>query len=146
MSKINVRGLTPIDDPCYRYRMPTLSIVNQKTKIVIININELAKALERDPSMIVDFLKKKFSVAMTYNSTDNTVEFKGVQTELLQEAIYEFIEYYVLCPTCRNPETVLSNKKNTVYINCNACSHYDKLNCTPKIVGKTIDVIIKRIS
>lgn len=146
MSKqINVRGLVPIIDTFYRYKMPSIIIVNQKTKYVITNMNELAQSLQRDPNMIIDYLKKKFSVSMTFNKDLNTVEFKGIQIELIQEAVYEFIEYYVLCPSCRNPETVLSNKKSIMYIKCNACSHNDKLKSTASIVNKTVDMIIKYV-
>ena len=147
MSKqINVRGLEPVIDSFYRYKMPTVNIVNQKTKSIITNINEIAQSIERNPNMIVDFLKKKFSTSMNYNKNDNTVEFKGAEIDLIQDAIYEFIEYYVLCPTCRNPETVLSNKKTGINIKCNACSHNDKLKTTASIVNKTIDMISKHIN
>lgn len=140
---INVRGLKENNDPSYRYRMPSVSINKQKTKMVIINLKEIGASLDRDPHFIVYFLKNKFGTQMKYNSEENRVEFKGLEPEQIQDAIFEFIEYFVLCPTCNNPETTLSNKKNNMYIACKACSHNDKVSLTNKIVEKVCDTLVK---
>jgi translation initiation factor 2 beta subunit (eIF-2beta)/eIF-5 len=63
MSKINIQGLQDIDDPFYRYRMTKLNIIRQKTKTVIDNLPIVAKDLDRDPKMIVDFFKKALNAS-----------------------------------------------------------------------------------
>lgn len=146
MSKfINVRGLKENNDPSYRYKMPSLCINTQKTKMIITNIKEIADSLDRDPVIIVDFLKKKFSTAIKYDPNENKVEFKSIEPAQIHEAIYEFIEYFVLCPTCKNPETVISNGKKNLYMQCKACSHYDKVPINNKLIEKVYDTYIKII-
>jgi translation initiation factor 5 len=146
MSKsINVRGLTENTDPSYRYRMPQIQIIKQKTKSVITNIREVSKALDREPIILIDYFKKKFSTPMNVNLDENRVELKSVEQNELQNAIYEFIEYFILCPTCKNPETELSNKKTTLYIKCKACSHYGSLQMHNKLVSKVSEYIVKTL-
>ena len=41
--------------------------------------------------------------------------------ERLSEVLQTFIEKFVLCPGCKNPETVLSLSKGSVYRTCKAC-------------------------
>jgi translation initiation factor 5 len=142
---INVRGLKENLDPSYRYKMPSVSINKQKTKMVMINLKEISASLSRHPIFILDFLKKKFSTGMKYDEKENRVEFKSLDIEQIQNAIFEFIEYFVLCPTCGNPETILSQKKNVIYIQCRACPHYDKVNISNKIVEKVCDTLAKYI-
>lgn len=145
---INLRGINDIVDPSYRYKMQPVDMVKQKSIYVIKNINQIAKNIDRDPKMIIEFLKKKLGVQINYNNELNSAEVKNVSHDQVQKSIYEFIQYYVLCPTCCNPETVLSktilSKKNScVFIKCKACSHYDRIKTDNKIVSKTVNNIMK---
>jgi len=145
---INIRGLdTKIDsDMTFRYKMQPISVTMLRTKSAIVNISEVSQNLNRDPKMLIEFFKKKLGIPMNYNSKDNRVEFKGVVQSELQNATYEFIQYYVLCPGCSNPETILCKKKSKLYIRCKACSYNDEVKTEPKIVSKTIDTITKLVT
>ena len=146
--KVNVRGLKEIIDPTYRYMMPQVIVTVQRTKSVIANIGEIAKSLDRKPEIIVEFLKKKLGVALKYNKDDDKIEIKSIHQSVVQEAIHEFIEYFVLCQSstsCRNPETVLSVKKNEMYITCKACGYSDKVKMANKTVNKVYDGLIKML-
>lgn len=148
---INIRGLEDIIDPSYRYKMEHINTTQQKGKIIITNINDIAKNLtvqnvkeHNDKSkMIIEFLKKKFSVAIKCDKELTKVELKGVTEEELQIAIYEFIEYFVICPICRNPETILSKKNSNLYITCQACSYHDKIKDNNKIITRVWDSFLK---
>lgn len=144
---INVRGLDGKNDidPTFRYKMQPIILVKQKTKEVITNINEIGASLDRHPKMIVEFLKKRFSKQMIYSEELNKIEVKSMAQDDLQKAIYEFIEYFVLCPTCRNPETALKKKKDNLFIKCKACSHNDQVKINNKVVSKTVDGVTKLI-
>ena len=42
--------------------------------------------------------------------------------EKMQETIYDFIDTYVLCQKCKNPETYyILQEKNDIAMKCNAC-------------------------
>ena len=106
--KINIRGLAENTDPLYRYTMEPIDIVNQRGKLVITNIRNIAQDLTAQNTissdvkarMLVDFFKKRLSTSIKCNSDMTQVELKGTTQVELQEFVFEFIEYFVLCPTC----------------------------------------------
>jgi len=61
MSKINILGLADKDDIFYRYKMEKMEVVKEKTKIVIINIENVCSDLGVTPLMLLEFFKKKFN-------------------------------------------------------------------------------------
>lgn len=160
MSKlfISIRGINDIIDPSYRYKMEALNILQNKGKFVITNINEiglnLSSSYHKNKShnndncyskMLIEFFKKKFGIAIKCNKDLTKVELKGISHAELQNAVYEFIEYFVICPTCNNPETNLYKHKSDIYITCNACSYNNKLDNKNKIFDKLKDNYLKII-
>ena len=122
--KINVRGLTDnSDDPFYRYKMEKISCTDQKGKTVINNIDAIAKAINRDPKKMIDYFKKRVGTGMTFKDGKVMIS-KKITTDELEKLLFEFIEYFVLCPTCRNPETILaSTTSGKIEMSCKACSY-----------------------
>lgn len=158
---INIRGIENLVDQSYRYKMEPINIVQQKGKTVITNLREIGKsltvqslscnhkgnnAIEDKTKMLIEFFKKKFSTPIKSDNELTKIELKGVTRDELQCAIYEFIEYFVICPTCKNPETVLSLDRSNIFITCQACSHHDKIINTNKIVSKVWDNYLKMLS
>jgi len=45
----------------------------------------------------------------------------------------KFIDSFVLCGTCKNPETVLRVKKNSISFRCNACGNSTPVNMSHKL-------------
>lgn len=118
----NIRGLQENTDKFYRYKMPTVIIIKQRNNNAITNINDVAKSLDRNPEMLITFMKKRLSIAMKYQ--DAKIEYKGVEDDKIKNTIYEFIEKCVLCKACKNPETELTENGN---MKCKACSFKSKL-------------------
>lgn len=147
MAKINLRGLnSEIDnDPTYRYKMHPVNVVHQKTKSVIKNIKVIAVDLSRDPKFILEFLKKKFSIPITYAPDNESIEIKKFSKEQIQAAIYEFIEEFVLCSKCKNPETIIVTRASQLYLVCNACSYNGLIRKNNKVIEKTCVGIVKMI-
>lgn len=121
--KINIRGLTDNSgDIFYRYKMEKLICIDQKGKTVVNNIDNIAKAIDRDPKNIANHFKKRLGTAMVYKDSKITIS-KTVTVNELEQLLFEFIEYNVLCPVCKNPETIVTiNKKNKQEMTCKACS------------------------
>lgn len=120
---INIRGLDSQkdNDPFYRYKMEEVILVQQSTKISFNNIDNICKDLDRDPKMLVAYLKKYFKSNLAYK--DNAVQTaKIISKSEMQNAIYSFIDKYVLCNKCKNPETVFNEEKKKTTLTCKACS------------------------
>ena len=124
MSKINIQGINDIDDPFYRYTMVKPNVIRQRTKTIIDNFVIVSKDLDRDPKLIIDYFKKKFGVSFAFKdgilATTADIKYDQFMTTLR-----DFIEMYVLCQTCKLPETVISFSKDQskILLTCKCCSN-----------------------
>jgi len=122
MSKINIQGINNINDTFYRYKMSPLNVVKQRNKTVIDNLVKVAADLDRDPKTIVDYFKKKFNTSFTYKN-DILSTTTDITYDKFELALRDFIESYVLCGTCKLPETELTINKDKILLNCKCCSN-----------------------
>lgn len=126
--KINIQGINDIDDPFYRYTMTKLNVIRQRTKTVIDNLVAVSKDLDRDPKLIVDYFKKKFSVSFLFKN-DILSTTTDISYDQFVMALRDFIEIYVLCGTCKLPETEILINKNKILLTCKCCP-----NMTSRII------------
>ncbi len=122
ITKINIQGINDIDDPFYRYTMAKLNVIKLRNKTVIDNLMSVAKDLDRDPKLIVDHFKKKLNIALVYKNNLLSMS-ADLQYETFELALREFIEIYVLCDSCKLPETILiTNNKTKFTLDCKCCA------------------------
>ena len=123
MSKINIQGINDIDDPFYRYTMVKLNVIKLRNKTAIDNLDQVAKDLDRDPKLIIDFFKKKLNISITFKNNYLTLP-SNVQYSNIEMVLREFIEKYVLCGECKLPETILTfdDKKTKFTLDCKCCA------------------------
>ena len=129
MTTINIRGTdTTIDnDTFYRYKMPKIKIIQEKSNVMVLsNIGDICKALNRDIDDVIKFIKKKINQQLTIKNKGKKDEKiytitsmdKNLFESKIIEYIYAYIQENVLCKKCNNPETVV-NENNTK--TCKAC-------------------------
>ena len=119
---INVQGTEQNNDPFYRYKMEEVLLCNQGAEIVFLNINSICTTLHRDPQELLKFLKKYFGSQIKYKNEMAYTTKKDLTQEMLQNAIYTYIQNNVLCEQCHNPETEYVTEKKKIYRVCKACS------------------------
>ncbi|CAF1280774.1 unnamed protein product [Rotaria magnacalcarata] len=131
MTMINIdrRKLDPFD----RYTMHKLVVqVECKRncmKTILINLSAIAKDLYRPPIYLAQFICYKLSAPVKPSKEQDGYFVNGAHAcEKLQNFIYDFIDRYVICSKCDNPETKLSVNKDqkgdvAVHQSCNACGH-----------------------
>lgn len=88
-------------DPFYRYKMPPVQINHDSTKTYIINLDQIAKSLHRNPHHILKYLSYNLGCTCIDKNILNGV-FNSIR---IQSSIYDFIDIFVLCKSCENPET-----------------------------------------
>ncbi|KAI9298492.1 eukaryotic translation initiation factor 5 [Neoconidiobolus thromboides FSU 785] len=125
MTNINIRRDN--NDPFYRYKMPKLiSKIEGKgngIKTVIPNMPEIAKALSRPPEYPTKFFGCELGAQVKSEAKNDRYIVNGAhEAEKLQDLLYLFIEKFVLCKECKNPETDLFILKDQSIIrDCKAC-------------------------
>lgn len=141
MNRINIRGKNEIDDPFYRYKRDRVITQKLRNKVEIANLTKISKDIERDPDILISYLKLKFNSNFIDKNNKITTT-KNLENSQIESVINDFIQEYVLCEKCLLPETDLLYK-DTIYLNCRCCSHLTKKNPDDKIIMKFINNTIK---
>merc|ERR1712080_794361 len=140
------------EDNYYRYKMPPIQIkVEGKAGnpfTIIENLSDISNSLKRSTTIILKFFSSELgtkAITEKQASEKNTKDFNRFKLvgrfnrEDLQDKLYSFINNYVLCERCRNPETFFNKQKKVLNRVCFACGH--KTNTK----GKLSQSIIKNI-
>uniref|UniRef100_A0A4W6EF16 Eukaryotic translation initiation factor 5 n=1 Tax=Lates calcarifer TaxID=8187 RepID=A0A4W6EF16_LATCA len=103
-----------VSDQFYRYKMPRLiAKVEGKgngIKTVIVNMVDVAKALNRPPTYPTKFFGCELGAQTQFDTKNDRYIVNGShEANKLQDMLDGFIRKFVLCPECDNPETDLVN-------------------------------------
>eukprot|EP01006_Ploeotia_vitrea_P019444 TRINITY_DN51642_c0_g1_i1.p1 TRINITY_DN51642_c0_g1~~TRINITY_DN51642_c0_g1_i1.p1 ORF type:complete len:372 (+),score=31.55 TRINITY_DN51642_c0_g1_i1:135-1250(+) len=140
------RGWLSVDplqhhDSHVRYQMPPVEVKTEScgngAKIVLPNLDKIAPWIYRSPDAILHFLKCDLAVASEKGSYASETKYilKGrFSPEQVQASLYKFVVQYVLCHSCRNPETRVEpakKKKAPPCLVCHSCGSTSQLDDTP---------------
>lgn len=108
MAMVNVNR--KVTDQFYRYKMPKIiAKVEGKgngIKTVIVNMVDVAKALIRPPAYPTKFFGCELGAQTQIDKKNDRYIVNGSHSsEKLQEILDGFVEKFVLCEECDNPET-----------------------------------------
>ena len=124
------------EDPFYRYATPPLVVKfegqGNGVKTFILNNDEISKLINRPPLYFVkycgyelgtpvNFKLKRYSINGTHDSEKINILFK------------EYMNRFVNCKTCNNPETDYFVKNNSIQLHCNACGKISTFNMEHKL-------------
>lgn len=136
MASVNIRR--DVDDKFYRYKMPALQTKiegkGNGIKTVIPNMDDIAKALSRPPTYPTKFFGCELG-AQTSFANDRYLVNGQHQADRLRELLDTFIDKFVLCAACKNPETVLiiDPKKEEITRDCKACGVHSPIDMRHKL-------------
>ncbi|KAH9985761.1 eukaryotic translation initiation factor 5 [Russula vinacea] len=122
---VNVRR--DVDDKFYRYRMPVLlTKIEGKgngIKTVVPNMSDVARALSRPPTYPTKFFGSELGAQTSVDEKNDRYIVNGAHDAIrLRELLDAFIDKFVLCGSCKNPETDLIVTKNEMIVrDCKAC-------------------------
>lgn len=125
MANLNIRR--DVDDTFYRYKMPPVQCKfegkGNGIKTVIPNMPEIAKALGRDPIWIMKFFGFELGAQTKFDAPTERYIVNGAHdTVKLQDLLDVFIRKFLLCKSCKNPETIISlSKDGRIVADCKAC-------------------------
>jgi len=138
---VNIRR--DVDDKFYRYRMPLLlTKIEGKgngIKTVIPNMSDVARALSRPPTYITKFFGCELGAQTPFDEKNDRYIVNGAHDAArLRELLDGFIDKFILCRSCKNPETdlvILKNGRNEDIIrDCKACGERTGIDMRHKLV------------
>lgn len=127
------------DDQFNRYKMPPVIAKVEgrgngiKTRIV--NCYEVARALHRLPGYVCKFFGCELGAQTKIDDGAGIYIVNGAfQQSVLMEVLQKFIEMFVICTSCKLPETDLKLRKNGMITQaCNACGAEEPCDMTHKL-------------
>lgn len=124
---INIHGKV---DSSYRYKMPKLETqVRKNNKTYVTNLTKIAASLNRPANDLL----KWFSTSLAVSSNQKDVSINGkFEGTILQNTLQNYINRYVLCQVCSNPETTLSPAKSSISMTCAACGNVSQIQLQHK--------------
>ncbi|KAJ9633448.1 uncharacterized protein PV06_06756 [Exophiala oligosperma] len=138
MATINIRR--DVTDPFYRYKMERLqSKIEGKgngIKTVVANLPSVAASLARPPSYVIKYFGFELGAQTNTNPKDDRWIINGAHDAgKLQDSLDGFISRFVLCRSCKNPETDINIKDGRIILDCKACGQRTNVDLRHKLSG-----------
>ncbi|KAK5100250.1 eukaryotic translation initiation factor 5 [Exophiala xenobiotica] len=138
MATVNIRR--DVADPFYRYKMERIqSKIEGKgngIKTVVANLPSVAQSLARPPSYVIKYFGFELGAQTNTNPKDDRWIINGAhQSDKLQESLDGFINKFVLCKDCKNPETEFVVKDGRILLDCKACGQRTNVDIRHKLSG-----------
>ncbi|CAF9924608.1 MAG: hypothetical protein ALECFALPRED_002803 [Alectoria fallacina] len=136
MATLNIRR--DVADPFYRYKMERLqSKIEGKgngIKTVIVNLSGVAQSLARPPSYVIKYFGFELGAQTNTNPADDRWIINGAhEASKLQDYLDGFINKFVLCKMCKNPETEVKIKDGHITLDCKACGRRSDVDLRLKL-------------
>lgn len=126
-------------DPFYRYKMPPIQAKvegrGNGIKTAIPNLSEVARALARPPAYVVKYFGYELGAQTSFKEEDDRYLVNGAhQQNELQDSLDGFINKFVLCGSCKNPETqIIVKGKGNLQKDCKACGRITDIDLRHKL-------------
>lgn len=132
-----------INDQFCRYKMQSAIVVEESNKTLIKNLNNIGKDLKRHPVHILKFLACSFGCSVKIIDGENPKYYLtgSFSSDKIQNGIFNFINLFVLCLNCGNPETKFILDNNVLKRKCNSCG-----NLFEQESHKIVSIFIKDIN
>ena len=103
-----------------RFELPPVDVMWEGQRTYLRNFSDFPKILRRDPSKLLQYLSKEFAVPA--ERIGDSAMFVGRRdpddfTRLLKIYVNE----YIMCPTCKSPDTRTEKEKRISFLICEAC-------------------------
>ena len=105
-------------------------------KTVIVNLSSVAQSLARPPAYVIKYFGFELGAQTNTNPADDRWIINGAhEASKLQDHLDGFINKFVLCKNCKNPETDVVFKDGGILLDCKACGQRSNVDLRLKLSG-----------
>ncbi|KAF5023241.1 hypothetical protein F66182_4693 [Fusarium sp. NRRL 66182] len=138
MALVNVRR--DVSDAFYRYKMERLQTKiegkGNGIKTVVVNLSSVAASLARPGSYVIKYFGFELGAQTNIDPKDDRWIINGAHdANKLQDHLDGFINKFVLCKKCKNPETDVVIKDDRILLDCKACGQRTDVDIRLKLSG-----------
>lgn len=126
-------------DPFYRYKMPPIQAKvegrGNGIKTAVLNISDVARSLNRPAPYIIKYFGFELGAQTSISVEKDRYLVNGShQPSKLQDVLDGFINKFVLCGSCKNPETeIIIAKEDDLVRDCKACGIRTRMDLRHKL-------------
>ncbi|OTB07186.1 hypothetical protein M426DRAFT_53949 [Hypoxylon sp. CI-4A] len=138
MALVNVRR--DVTDAFYRYKMEKIQTKiegkGNGIKTVVVNLSSVAASLARPGSYVIKYFGFELGAQTNIDPPDDRWIINGAhEASKLQDHLDGFINKFVLCKKCKNPETDVVIKDGHIVLDCKACGQRTDVDLRLKLSG-----------
>ncbi|KAI1213484.1 domain found in IF2B/IF5-domain-containing protein [Annulohypoxylon truncatum] len=138
MALVNVRR--DVTDAYYRYKMEKIQTKiegkGNGIKTVVVNLSSVAASLARPGSYVIKYFGFELGAQTNIDPPDDRWIINGAhEASKLQDHLDGFINKFVLCKKCKNPETDVVIKDGHIVLDCKACGQRSDVDLRLKLSG-----------
>ncbi|KAI0603181.1 domain found in IF2B/IF5-domain-containing protein [Biscogniauxia sp. FL1348] len=138
MALVNVRR--DVTDAFYRYKMEKIQTKiegkGNGIKTVVVNLSSVAASLARPGSYVIKYFGFELGAQTNIDPPDDRWIINGAHdAPKLQDYLDGFINKFVLCKKCKNPETDVVIKDGRIVLDCKACGQRTDVDLRLKLSG-----------
>jgi len=105
-------------------------------KTVVANLSSVSQSLARPPAYVIKYFGFELGAQTNTNPTDDRWIINGAhEASKLQDHLDGFINKFVLCKSCKNPETDINIKDGRILLDCKACGQRTQVDLRHKLSG-----------
>ena len=136
MALVNVRR--DVSDAFYRYKMERIQTKiegkGNGIKTVVVNLSSVAQSLARPGSYVIKYFGFELGAQTNIDPPDDRWIINGAHDSAkLQDYLDGFINKFVLCKKCKNPETDVVIKDGRILLDCKACGQRTNVDMRHKL-------------
>ena len=103
-----------------RFELPPVDVMWEGQRTFLRNFSDFPKIMRRDPAKLLQYLSKEFAVPAE-RIGDNAMFIGRRDPDDFTRLLKIYVNDYIMCPTCKSPDTRTEKEKRISFLICEAC-------------------------
>jgi len=103
-----------------RFELPPVDVMWEGQRTYLRNFSDFPKIMRRDPTKLLQYLSKEFAVPAE-RIGDSAMFIGRRDPDDFTRLLKIYVNDYIMCPTCKSPDTRTEKEKRISFLICEAC-------------------------
>jgi len=103
-----------------RFELPPVDVMWEGQRTYLRNFSDFPKILRRDSAKLLQYLSKEFAVPAE-RIGDSAMFIGRRDPDDFTRLLKIYVNEYIMCPTCKSPDTRTEKDKRISFLICEAC-------------------------
>ena len=103
-----------------RFELPPVDVMWEGQRTYLRNFSDFPKIMRRDSAKLLQYLSKEFAVPAE-RIGDSAMFIGRRDPDDFTRLLKIYVNEYIMCPTCKSPDTRTEKEKRISFLICEAC-------------------------